>query len=244
MGIDIIITAYYYQLIILEIIAEMEDPAEFPKANYWSTPIVLFVALASAATQYYYQGEEEELKDSTVQQVLTSIFDYDTDGRSVAAHVAVICFSVHMIGCCVLRSVILTRSFHLLINPVVANKNNWRARLEWAGISFVVILVAFVLTIFIRYLGLMALLNGFLALLTSIVLPIVCYLICCGKSHSKSHKLEWPIIAIILGLTLAAVTVYILKLVERVNKSDVADNFTNSTLSQVETIMDCSNFIY
>ena len=159
----------------------MEDPAEFPKANYWSTPIVLFVALASAATQYYYQGEEEELKDSTVQQVLTSIFDYDTDGRSVAAHVAVICFSVHMIGCCVLRSVILTRSFHLLINPVVANKNNWRARLEWAGISFVVILVAFVLTIFIRYLGLMALLNGFLALLTSIILPIVCYLICCGK---------------------------------------------------------------
>ena len=57
-------------------------------------------------------------------------------------------------------------------------------------------------------------------------------------------KLEWPIIGLILGLAAVTVIVYILKLVERVNKSDVADNFTNSTLSQVETIMDCSNFIY
>ena len=88
------------------------------------------------------------------------------------------CFSIHMIGCCVIRSVILTRSFHLLINPAVANQQTWRTRLEWLGISVVVLGLAFTLTLFIRFLGLMSILNGLLALLTSIALPVVLYILC------------------------------------------------------------------
>ena len=87
LGIDIIVTGMYYQLIILEIIAEMRHTKEFPKANYWSSPVILFVAISCAITQYYFQGEAYALESTSVQQVLTSIFDYENRGRTALAYV-------------------------------------------------------------------------------------------------------------------------------------------------------------
>ncbi|QDZ19553.1 amino acid transporter domain-containing protein [Chloropicon primus] len=241
LGIDILVTAYYYQLIILEIIAEMKHTKEFPKANYWSTPAVLFVAVVSACTQYYFQGEEEELKNASVQQVLTSIFDYEERGRTALAYVAVICFSIHMIGCCVIRAVVITRSCHLLINPAVANKESWRSRLEWAGISLVVLLLAWTLTLFIRFLSLMSLLNGVLVVLTSIVLPIVLYILCCKKRKTLKSipVLEWGVMGLIVLLSVASIVIYIVRL--SMNGSSRTDE-TSSTMDQVRTVLDCTGF--
>mmetsp|Transcript_3565 Transcript_3565/g.8993 ORF Transcript_3565/g.8993 Transcript_3565/m.8993 type:complete len:298 (-) Transcript_3565:40-933(-) len=244
LGIDVLITAYYYQLIILEIIAEMKHPSQFPKANYWSTPVVLFVALSSAVFQYYYQGEDDALSDSSVQEVLASIFDYLTKGRNALAYIGVICFSIHMIGCCVIRSVVLTRSTHLLIDPKGANEDSWRSRLAWAGISIVILLMAWTLTLFIRFLGLMALLNGFLALITSIVLPVVLYILCCRKRKilKRVPKLEWALLVFILLLSLATVVIYFVKLGERLSDKGTAEQFSNRTFTEIDTMMTCSNF--
>ena len=68
------------------------------------------------------------------QQVLSSLFDYGMNERDAVDYVGVVCFTVHMIGCCVIRSVVLTRSFHLLINPAGANTQNLRSRLEWLAL--------------------------------------------------------------------------------------------------------------
>merc|ERR1712176_422508 len=78
LGIEMIFAAYNYQLIILEMIAEMKHPSEFPKACYWATPVILVMGLITAVTQYYYLGQTRELNDVSVQEVLTSIFDVST----------------------------------------------------------------------------------------------------------------------------------------------------------------------
>ena len=116
-----------------------------------------------------------------------------------------------------IRSVILTRSFHLLINPAVANQQTWRTRLEWLGISVVVLGLAFTLTLFIRFLGLMSILNGLLALLTSIALPVVLYILCCKKRKTlgKIPKPEWAVMVLILLLCLATIVAYVVLIVQR-----------------------------
>ena len=243
LGLDIIITAYYYQLIILEVIAEMKDPNEFPKANYWATPVVLFVTIASGVCQYYYQGEEDELRDQSAVSVLNSIFDKSDSGRTPLAYVAIICFTIHMIGCCVIRSVVLTRSIHLLINPAVASAGTWRFRLEWTAISLAVLTSAWALTIFVREISLMSLLTGFLALLTSIVLPVVLYILVCRKRKllNTIPKIEWILIAFILLFSLATFITYFVRLGMKTSDTH-GENFSNSTIESVKNIMSCEGF--
>ena len=96
---------------------------------------------------YYFLGEDQVLLKVSVQDTLTSIFDDPKEGRGPLAYMAVICFGIHMIGCCVIKSIILTRSTQLLLNPKGSNKATWISRLQWAGISFVVLVLAWSLTL-------------------------------------------------------------------------------------------------
>ena len=240
LGIDILISAYYYQLIILEIIAEMKHTKEFPKANYWATPVVLFVAVACASSQYFLQGEDEELKDQSPSQVLTSIFNHKGTGRSAVAYIGVICFTVHMIGCCVIRSVVLTRSFHLLINPRVANQQTWRSRIEWAGVSVGVVAVAWTLNLFIRNLGLMGLVQGTFALLTSIVLPICLYLVLSKKRKMirRIVPFEWVVIVFILVLAAGVIVIYAVQLAQGIQSGA----YNQNTMEDIRNMCDCKGF--
>ena len=124
LGVDIALTAYQYQLLVLEIIAEMKDPMEFPKANYWCTPVVLFVVATCASFRYYFEGEVTDLNVTLPLAILESIFKREKN--LPLAYFAVICFSIHLMGCCLIRSVILTRSTQLLIHPKIANERTWR----------------------------------------------------------------------------------------------------------------------
>jgi len=207
LGLELLWSAYFYQLIILEIMAEMKDPSEFPKANYWTTPIVLFAALGTGVSQYYFLGEDQVLLKVSVQDTLTSIFDDPKEGRGPLAYMAVICFGIHMIGCCVIKSIILTRSTQLLLNPKGSNKATWISRLQWAGISFVVLVLAWSLTLIINNVGIETLLTGLLAILMTTILPIVCYIICCKKRDmlSKVPAKEWILIGLILFIAVASI---------------------------------------
>lgn len=244
LGLELLFGAYYYQVIILEIIAEMKDPAEFPKANYWSTPIVLFAALVTATTQYYYLGEDEEIREDTVEEVLQGIFDRDGDNkRPVVAYIAVVCFTVHMLGCCLIRSIILTRSLQLLFNPVSANRETWRTRLAWALISVFVLALAFVLTLFVNQLGLLSISMGFLTLITCILLPIVLYLVCCFKREALRQipKIEWAAIVLISAVALVVFVINCIKSGQRYAETS-ASEFRNITMTELQTELECSSF--
>jgi len=243
LGIEFLFSAYYYQTIILEIMAEMKDPSQFPKANYWSTPLVIFVTLVTSTTQYYYLGEYKELTDVQVTEVLESIFDFRSRGRNAVAYIGVICFSVHMIGCCVIKSIVLTRSLQLLINPKVANKSGWRARLEWVGISFGVLALAWTLTLFLNNFGLISVFTGFLTLVTTIILPIVLYLICCRKGTAVCPKREWVLIGFILVFSIGVMVVNLIKIGQRFGTTGTTgDKISNITLTELERQTSCSDF--
>ena len=245
-GVEMLFTAYYYQTIILEIMGEMKDPAEFPKANYWSTPVVLGVALIMSSVQYYFLGEEDEREDLSPQEKLNAIFSPETRGRPASSYVSIICFTIHMLGCCVIKSIVLTRSLQLLFNPESANRVGrvgWRARLEWAGISILVLSLGFVVTLYLNQFGLVSVILGFLTLIVTILLPIGLYLACESKRNKLSRipKLEMGLMALIL---VGAVTVII------VNCIRVGQTFSNMsptevenvTLTHSEIITECSGF--
>mmetsp|Transcript_2669 Transcript_2669/g.9157 ORF Transcript_2669/g.9157 Transcript_2669/m.9157 type:complete len:625 (-) Transcript_2669:241-2115(-) len=245
-GVEMLFTAYYYQTIILEIMGEMKNPAEFPKANYWSTPVVLGVALIMSSVQYYFLGEEDEREDLSPQEKLNAIFSPETRGRPASSYVAIICFTIHMLGCCVIKSIVLTRSLQLLFNPESANRVGrvgWRARLEWAGISILVLSLGFVVTLYLNQFGLVSVVLGFLTLIVTILLPIGLYLACESKRNKLSRipKLEMGLMALIL---VGAVTVII------VNCIRVGQTFSNMsptevenvTLTHSEIITECSGF--
>ena len=247
-GVEFLFTAYYYQTIILEIMGEMKDPAEFPKANYWSTPVVLGVALIMSSVQYYFLGDENERSDLLPQEKLNGIFSPETRGRPASSYVAIICFTIHMLGCCVIKSIVLTRSLQLLFNPESANRVGrvgWRARLEWAGISILVLSLGFVGTLYLNQFGLVSVVLGFLTLIVTILLPIGLYLACETKRNKLSRipKLEMGFMALIL---LGAVTVII------VNCIRVGQTFSNMsptevenvTLTHSEIITECSGFVW
>lgn len=225
LGLDLMFTAYYYQLIVLEIIAEMKDTTQFPKANMWTTPIVLFVALGCASFRYFYQGSEKILTETTNEEIFDSLFDpNDADGvRSVISYVGLILFSVHMLGCCLLRSVILTRSIHLLVNPRLSNKVSWRSQIEWIVISLVVLALAWALNIVVRHTEIMSLVNGTLALITSIVGPVVLYILAAKKTKKLASIAwyEWVVMACILCASLVVVVVYFVRLGFRI-ANDIA----------------------
>jgi hypothetical protein len=217
-GVEMVFFGYYYQLIVLEIISEMKDPSEFPKANYWSTPAVIFVAVTCAVSRYYFQGEEVVLTDADTDEILHSIFDYGLRVRAAYEYVGMACFSIHMIGCCVIRGLILTRSIHLLVHPAAANKRTWKSRFEWTGISVAVMVLAWLITLGINSAGLMTLFLGFLALLTSIVLPIALYIQCCRRTKTikKVPIIEWVLIAFILLLALFTFVAYFFNFSQKV----------------------------
>jgi len=243
LGIELVFGAYFYQTIILEIMAEMKDPAEFPKANYWSTPFVIAVTVTASVTQYYFQGRNEEIMDISVQRVLTSLFSHSNTDRSVLAHIAVISFTLHMVGCCVVRSVIITRSVQLILNPKDSHKNSWRARLEWIGISVLVLTLAWTLTLFVNNLGMMSVVLGFLAILTSILLPIVLYIVMCKKRATLKSipKLECLLMIVIVLFALAVLIANLIKMGVKLEENH-GRSIRNVTITEFDNMFQCSDF--
>lgn len=245
LGVDVVITAYYYQLLILEIMAEMKNPKDFPKANYWVAPIVIFVAVICATFRYYFQGEQTVLNTSSIHDIYESIF---YKGQTPFAYFGMTCFTIQMFGTCLIRAVILTRSMQLLIHPQSANKRTWGSRLEWAAISSVIMALVWTLSLFIRSRMYMAVVNGMLALLTSISLPIILYIVCCRRLWGK-RKLttmpEWILIAITL---IGCVVVFLLFPVKYwylyAHKKEMHmfyNDLSNSTRLDIDTYFDCSS---
>uniref|UniRef100_A0A7S2T218 Amino acid transporter transmembrane domain-containing protein n=1 Tax=Chloropicon primus TaxID=1764295 RepID=A0A7S2T218_9CHLO len=218
LGLDVLLGAYLYQAIILEFIAEMKDPSEFPKANYWSTPIILGVTILMGAAQYQYLGPLQEREDVSDDQVLISIFE---NRKSPLAYVALICFSVHMLGSNVIKAVVLVRSCHLCINPLVAVQNTWRARLEWFGISVVVLVLAWALSSIVATLDLWAFFIGNTAIVVCGLFPIGVFLYISKKGNTlhKLHSLEFVSMAFCLFVFIGIMISSIAKSIIRIDKN-------------------------
>ena len=240
LGVDTMIAAYHYQLLILEIVAEMRNPREFPKANYWCTPVVLFVTLSCAASRYYFEGETAVLAIDRTYNVVLSVFETDVKSLSILAYFAMICFTIQMLGSCLVRTIVLIRSCQLLIHPRAAHINSCKARLEWAGISLVILALAWALSLSLRHAALASLICGTLALLTSLLLPCVLYIICTKQTGKPIPWIEWLMIIGVLLLCLVVLVLYFAKLGWRVSSDEFIANLANRTRWEIDVMTDCS----
>ena len=232
--VEIMVAAYHYQLLVLEIMAEMKDPREFPKANYWCTPFVLLLILSLACFRYYYQGAEENLTDIMPLDVISSAFDRN---QVALAYFGMACFAIKMLGSCLIRSIILTRSIQLLIHPKLANMRTWRSRIEWSGISLTVLVLTFLLGISV--LGVLSLVTfmGILSSICAMSLPVCLFIWCSVKQSKRIHWFEWLLMAAILALTLTMIVLYILKL--GLNNTTLMEQQSNFTRTAFHVITDC-----
>merc|ERR1711934_466319 len=238
LGIELLYASFHYQLVILEMMSEMRNPADFPKANYWATPFIIFVAVAMAATRYYYYGESEELYISA-DKVIQSTFQIDKKGRTPLAIVGVVCFSIHIMGSAVIRSVILTRFFQLLIHPSVVNIKTWRSRIEWLAVSLLVLALAWVLSLF-QSLGLVSTITGILAIILTSILPCVLYVVLCKKRKALTAIpwYEWVLITFLCIFGLAIIIADFVKI--GVPGADARINQTaNQTMYEVKAAFQC-----
>ena len=240
LGFQVLFNGYYYQVLILEMMGEMKDPAEFPKANYWSTPVILGVTLTMAITQYYYLGGRQEIVDVTPVSVLESFFG-TSNRRNPVAIAAIACFSVHMIGCCVIRSVVLTRSCLLLIAPKRANESNWGSRLAWTAISLVVLAVAWGLNTVIVTIAFTAWITTMLVIVVTFFIPIACYLIICKKRKALGRipKLE---VALLAFIVLFCLFVIVTEVVMEAIEPRIFVEIQNRTLLEIEAAYQCTDF--
>ena len=240
LGFQVMLNGYYYQVLILEMMAEMKDPAEFPKANYWSTPVILGVTLTMAISQYYYLGGEQELVDVSPVSVLESFFG-TSNRRNPVAIAAIACFSMHLIGCCVIRSVVLTRSCLLLIAPKRANESNWGSRLAWTAISLVVLAVAWGLSTVITTLAFISWILSMLVILVAFFIPIACYLIICKKRKALGRipKLE---VALLAFIVLFCLFVIVAEVVKEAIEPKIFVEIQNRTLLEIEAAYQCTDF--
>ncbi|WZN60918.1 transmembrane amino acid transporter protein [Chloropicon roscoffensis] len=240
LGFQVLFNGYYYQVLILEMMGEMKDPAEFPKANYWSTPVILGVTLTMAITQYYYLGGRQEIVDVTPVSVLESFFG-TSNRRNPVAIAAIACFSVHMIGCCVIRSVVLTRSCLLLIAPKRANESNWGSRLAWTAISLVVLAVAWGLSTVIVTIAFTAWITTMLVIVVTFFIPIACYLVICKKRKALGRipKLE---VALLAFIVLFCLFVIVTEVVKEAIDPRIFVEIQNRTLLEIEAAYQCTDF--
>ena len=203
LGLNVMITAMTYQLILLEIISEMKDPREFPKANYWCTPVVLFVGVGCAAFRYYFQGEEVDLTLYKPFEIISSTLD----GIPPAlGYFGMTCFTVHLLGSSLIRSVVLTRSVQFLIHPKGAYERTWRSRLEWAGISILVLVFVWMLGLAGSLNSMMSLVSGILCILFAIMLPVVLFILC-QKQASRLKNVPWYEWVLIAGILIGSVVI-------------------------------------
>ena len=166
---------FYYQIVILEIIAEMEKPKEFPKANKIATAVVMLVYTVTAVVVYAtYQGGDlntlYSFRASTV--VLLHPLQKHWVGRG-----AEFLLSCDLVGSSLVRFLILSRAVQLFVAPTHANEGGLRPRLEWLAISTAIVLAAGFLGMLIPDVHLFGRINGGLALLVCYIIPCTFFLV-------------------------------------------------------------------
>jgi amino acid permease len=129
------------QKIYLEMMAEMRDPSEFPKALYAATPIMFLSYTAVSLTGYAIRGDQAPL-------YLMDVLSAGSAPKTFAS----LLMLVHMMISYTLNSQVLCRRIHRLVDPVlvdVHDPNHPRykeARTQWAKISGSVMFAAWTLS--------------------------------------------------------------------------------------------------
>ena len=167
-GVSLVIQMLYYQMIILEVMAEMENPKDFPKANKIATGVVVLLYTASAIIYWLGHDPRFYVSYGFRPSSIAAVFPFQDTwfGR-----LAQFLLGLDLMGSSLVRTVILTRALHLLVHPANANKPGWRPRLEWFGLSAAVVFLGAFLSMAVPHIYILGHFVGAAAIYVCFMLP-------------------------------------------------------------------------
>jgi len=184
------------QFMLTEIIAEMKDPQQLPKAYCGiSAPFQLVAFLVAGLGGYCLFGEKV---DGMINENLPF---------GAAFQAAAFCLYVHMAVSYLIKGVVLCQSLHRQVDKEFSNSGDRRARswIGWNGTVLAVLAIAYLAANVVPFFG------DAVDLLGASVTPISCWIMpilmfaryyydTAPEERPKVSKLEWAIMAVELGL--------------------------------------------
>ena len=187
--------SFSFQIVTLEIIAEMRKPGqEFFPSLAISSCVQLLAAVYVSAIGYWHAGNDSP-----------SFFLAQLVSRPSWVTVTVsFLYAVHVLIGAMIKVTILLRSLQLFIHPQNAGQSTWQARVEWFALSIAVIFLLFGIAVAVPFYEVLAAFIGAACMPpVTFTLPTIFYVIAMRKSGRRVPMAEW--VAIVLLNLVAAV---------------------------------------
>lgn len=194
------------QLMLTEIISEMKDPAQLPKAYIWiSAPFQLLAFLLAGVGGYLLFGDK-------VSGMINENLPFGPAFQAAGA-----CLAVHMLVSYLIKGVVLSKAFHRMTDAEYSDSadTRWRSKLGWVSSVLLMGALAYLGANVVPFFGdAVNFIGSSLAPFNSWLMPIIMYVRhwfnCEAESRPKVSKFEWTCMAgeFLLGCVLLVFGTY------------------------------------
>jgi len=185
--------AYSGQFMYLELMSEMKNPSQFPKAFFIAGPYQLFMYSMVACVGYHYKG------------VAVSGFIINNIPFGIAYRVSAVFLFLHMLVTYVIKGQVLSRAIHLIVHPSSANDFGKTGRLVWLAISTVLLAVGWIMATAIPFFDVFSACLGAFQALPTLIFPAMFFQAARKAASMPVHKGEVAVLIVfcyLLGLCL------------------------------------------
>jgi len=194
-GLSTYMFAFTSQFMINEIISEMKDPTQLPKAYVWiAAPFQVVAFLIVGLGGYYYMGD----------QVSGKINEYLPFGALF--RVAAACLVIHMLISYLIKGIVFCQFVHGKVDSANSTSQSRRGWLGWNAVSFAVLFSAWLLANLVPFFGdFVDLLGASVTPLSCFTMPVLLYVkwyLDGGKEKGTISKGEWVLLGLELGFSL------------------------------------------
>lgn len=199
-GLSTFTFAFTSQFMVTEIIAEMSNPADFPKAYIWlAAPFQVFCFSLVGLVGYYYMGDK-------VSGMIGDNLPFGIAFQSAAA-----CLVMHMLITYMLKGIVICSAIHHAWSKESASDESMAGWSVWAVIVTLIMAAAWTVAQIVPFfMDLVDLIGASFTPVACYIIPIVVYvkwLRDFATPEQQISKFEWCCIAI--EITLAAVLLFL-----------------------------------
>lgn len=159
-GLSTFTFAFTSQFMLVEIVGEMNDKSELPKAYVQiSAPFQCMAFLVVGIGGYYYMGD-------AVQGMIADNIPFGPTFRTAS-----VCLLIHMLIVYQIKCIVLCRAGHLAFHPASADEDSPKAWAVWAALVIAVMAMGY------TFANVVPFFSDFVDLLGASVTPICCFVI-------------------------------------------------------------------
>mmetsp|Transcript_17351 Transcript_17351/g.28005 ORF Transcript_17351/g.28005 Transcript_17351/m.28005 type:complete len:486 (-) Transcript_17351:198-1655(-) len=193
-GISKVTFAYLGAYIYLEIMSEMQQPGDFPKAFIISAPFQYGMYIFVGSVGYLYNGEV------TSDIILKEVSPVTNPGTFRAA---AILLALHLVISYCIKGICLCRSIHAKISPETVNDFSRRGRIIWMALSLSILASSYIFSNAIPLFDKMSsLLGALFAPLLGYIFPPIFLLFARRRAGVATSTMEYIVIGSIVVFAL------------------------------------------